>query len=83
MNSNERVASSSDGFSTLTARQQVILTLVSQGLTNAEIGHELHMTKYTVAQHLREMFKRTGASNRTDLVFRAYRTGVLSDTALP
>lgn len=63
------------GFSSLTARQVAILEMVSYGLTNAQIGHELHMSKYTVAQHLKEMFRRTGSVNRTDLVARAHRLG--------
>lgn len=65
------------GFSSLTARQMAVLEMVSRGLTNRQIGCELHMSRYTVAQHLKEVFKRTGSINRTDLVDRAYRYGAL------
>ncbi|MGH3166012.1 MAG: hypothetical protein ACRDN0_08975 [Trebonia sp.] len=30
-----------------------------------------------MAQHIAKMLRRTGASNRTDLVNRAYRIGIL------
>jgi DNA-binding NarL/FixJ family response regulator len=53
--------------------------MIARGLTNREIGYELHMSKYTVAQHIKEMFKRTGSVNRTDLINRAHITGILND----
>lgn len=67
----------SRGFSSLTERHRTILELVSHGLTNVQIGRELHMSKYTVAQHIKEIFKRTGSINRTDLVARAHESGTL------
>jgi DNA-binding NarL/FixJ family response regulator len=69
-----------DGFSRLTARQVSILKMIARGLTNPQIGVELRMSKYTVAQHIREMLKRTGSTNRTDLVNRAYIIGILRTT---
>lgn len=66
-----------DGFSQLTARQISILRVLAHGLTNTQIGNALHLSKYTVAQHVREMLKRTGAVNRTDLVNRAHAAGIL------
>jgi DNA-binding NarL/FixJ family response regulator len=65
------------GFANLTQRQLTILEFVSRGLTNMQISQELHMSKYTVAQHIAEMFKRTGAANRTDLVHRAHTHGAI------
>lgn len=71
-------ADTSDGFSRLTAKQLSILVMIARGLTNREIAYELHMSKYTVAQHIKEMLKRTGAVNRTDLINRAHITGILN-----
>jgi DNA-binding NarL/FixJ family response regulator len=68
------------GFSRLTAKQISILEMIARGLTNPQIGVELHMSKYTVAQHIREMLKRTGSTNRTDLVSRAHIIGILRTT---
>jgi DNA-binding NarL/FixJ family response regulator len=64
------------GFA-LTTRQISILQLLVGGLTNVEIGNALHLSKYTVSQHVREMLRRTGAVNRTDLATRALKAGVV------
>ena len=66
------------GWTSLTPSELRIAALVRDGLTNREIGYELHMSKYTVAQHIKEMFKRTGSVNRTDLINRAHITGILN-----
>lgn len=64
-------------FSTLTSREWSILELASEGCTNKQIGVRLNISPYTVAQHIAKMLRRTGAANRTDLVNRAHRAGVL------
>jgi ATP/maltotriose-dependent transcriptional regulator MalT len=38
----------------------------------------LHISKYTVAQHIAKMLRLLGAANRTELVNRAHIAGVLS-----
>jgi DNA-binding NarL/FixJ family response regulator len=76
--SGSAAANTSNAFSPLTAKQLSILEMIARGLTNREIGYELHMSKYTVAQHIKEMFKRTGSVNRTDLINRAHITGILN-----
>ena len=50
----------------LSARQQEILELVDEGLTNAQIAHRLFLTESTVKQHLRVAYKLLGVSNRTE-----------------
>ena len=64
-------------FSRLTVRQVSILKFVAQGLTNSQIARELNLSKYTVAQHVADMLRRTGSVNRTNLVNQAYMTGIL------
>jgi DNA-binding NarL/FixJ family response regulator len=60
-----------------TQREMSILRLVAFGFTNVQIGEKLHISKYTVAQHIAKMLRRLGAANRTDLVNRAYVDGIL------
>lgn len=62
-----------------TARELSILRLAARGYTNAQIAANLHISKYTVAQHITKMLHRTGAANRTDLVSRAHVVGILND----
>jgi DNA-binding CsgD family transcriptional regulator len=61
----------------LTKRQRLILYLVAEGLTNAEIARRLHISAHTVAQHIAEMLRAVGARCRAELVARAYCDGML------
>ena len=51
---------------TLTARQREILSLVVEGLSNAEIGRRLYLSESTIKQHLRAAYKALNVSNRTE-----------------
>src|SRR5918998_1245275 len=42
-----------------------ILTLVAEGLTNAQIADTLSLSEFTIKQHLRHTYKILGVSNRT------------------
>jgi DNA-binding CsgD family transcriptional regulator len=66
-------------FPRFTPRELGILQLVAKGCTNVQIAASLHISKYTVAQHIGKMLYRTGAANRTDLVSRAHTAGILND----
>lgn len=50
----------------LTARQREILSLVVEGLSNAEIGKRLYLSESTIKQHLRAAYKALGVKNRTE-----------------
>jgi DNA-binding NarL/FixJ family response regulator len=64
-----------------TQREMSILRLVALGFTNVQIGEKLHISKYTVAQHIAKMLRRLGAANRTNLVNRAHAEGILQPHA--
>jgi DNA-binding NarL/FixJ family response regulator len=65
-------------FACLTQRELSILHLAAEGCTNVQIAAGLHISKYTVAQHIAKMLQRTGAANRTDLVSKAHLAGILT-----
>jgi DNA-binding NarL/FixJ family response regulator len=71
------------GFACFTQRELSVLHLAAKGFTNIEIAASLHISKYTVAQHIAKMLQRTGAANRTDLVSRAHAAGILTTVAEP
>jgi DNA-binding NarL/FixJ family response regulator len=50
----------------LTAREDEILALVAQGLSNREIGRTLWIEETTVKAHLRSILKKLGARSRTE-----------------
>ena len=61
----------------LTHRQLELLRLLVVGKTNKEIARDLSISDKTVKAHLSEIFRRLGASNRTQAVHRALSTGLL------
>lgn len=52
----------------LTRRQQQLLPLIAQGLTNKEIAGVLNLSEQTVKNHIHRMLRRVGAGNRLDVV---------------
>jgi DNA-binding NarL/FixJ family response regulator len=52
----------------LTLRQQKFMKLVAKGLTNKEIAEELHLSEYTVKNHMSRILKRLEAENRSEAV---------------
>ena len=52
---------------TLTPRQRQVAELVTEGLTNKEIGRRLGITELVVKNYLREIFDKTGQFSRLEL----------------
>ncbi len=63
---------------TLTPREQEVLVLVGEGLSNDEIGHRLHMSRFTAKTHVGRLFTKLGARDRVQLVIIAYQTGAVT-----
>jgi DNA-binding CsgD family transcriptional regulator len=61
----------------LSWREVEILRLVAAGKSNREIGEELFISGHTVANHVRNILRKTGASNRTEAAGYAYRHALL------
>jgi PAS domain S-box-containing protein len=57
----------------LTPRQQEILRLIAQGLTNAAIAERLVITEGTVKWHVKQILAKTGSSNRAEAIARFLR----------
>lgn len=65
--SQERGANSENGLTTLTERERQIMRLVSEGLSNKEIGRRLSIADGTIKVHLHNIFQKLEISNRTVL----------------
>jgi DNA-binding NarL/FixJ family response regulator len=61
----------------LTSRQLQILPLLAEGMPNKRIADVLGLTEGTVKQHLKDLFRRLNANNRTQAVREARRLGLL------
>jgi two-component system nitrate/nitrite response regulator NarL len=57
-----------EGVKALTDRERQIVRLVSEGLSNKEIGRRLKVTDGTIKAHLHHIFEKLQVSNRTALV---------------
>ncbi|MFG1673400.1 response regulator [Micromonospora sp. NPDC049282] len=55
----------------LTAREQDVLGLVAEGLSNTEIGERLHIGVTTVKTHITSLMTKTGSPNRVRLALWA------------
>lgn len=60
----------------LTPREVEILTLVGEGLSNAEIGHRLSLVEGSVKWHLQRIYDKIGTRRRLVAVDRARRMGM-------
>jgi DNA-binding NarL/FixJ family response regulator len=62
----------------LTEREIRILTLIAEGLTNADIAETLSVSQNTVKTHIRNIFSKLGVSDRTQAAIWAIRNGLVA-----
>jgi DNA-binding NarL/FixJ family response regulator len=56
----------------VTTREREIATLLAQGLSNGEIAATLVLSPYTVQDHIKRLFEKTGVGSRQELVARVF-----------
>jgi DNA-binding NarL/FixJ family response regulator len=61
----------------LTGREVEVLREVARGMSNAEVGRQLHIGEATVKTHLLRAFEKLGVADRTAAVTAAYRAGLI------
>jgi DNA-binding NarL/FixJ family response regulator len=65
-----------DSFAELTARETNILKLVSQGLTNREIGEHMFIAEKTVKHYMTSILQKLHVRSRTEAALIAMQRGV-------
>lgn len=68
--------SKSKAFEKLTSRELDLLRLVADGLSNKAIAHELSISENTVKYHMKNIFQKLHAQNRTEAVTIAMQSGI-------
>jgi DNA-binding NarL/FixJ family response regulator len=61
----------------LTNRELDVVSAVASGFTNREIGAQYSISEQTVKHHLRNIFDKTGVSNRLELALFAINHGLV------
>lgn len=62
----------------LTEREQEIIALVGQALSNKDIADRLCISSTTVRHHLTSIFDKLGVANRQKLLLRAHQYGLVT-----
>jgi DNA-binding NarL/FixJ family response regulator len=70
-------ATDRSGASELTAREQQVVALLAQGLSNKEIATELHLSLNTIRNYVQGTLVKLGAHSKLQAVALAVRTGVI------
>ena len=61
----------------LTAREQEVLSLVSKGLSNKEVGQVLGLSQFTVRNQMKRICGKLDASDRTEAATTAMERGII------
>jgi two-component system response regulator NreC len=75
--SNEGSYPDEDSLNGLTPRENEVLTLLADGISNQEIAETLNISPKTVARHRENIMRKLNLHSRTELVKYAIRKGII------
>jgi DNA-binding NarL/FixJ family response regulator len=62
----------------LTERENEVLLRVSKGFTLPEIAKQLGISRHTVADHVKQIYRKLGVSSRAEAALEAVRRGIVN-----
>ena len=66
-----------DNSNVLSAREYEVLKLIAEGLFNKEIAYKLSISEKTVKNHVSNIFKKIGVSDRTQAAVYAIKNNIV------
>ncbi len=69
-----------EGLAQLTAREREVLTLLGEGLSNADLGERLFISEKTVKTHVSSILAKLDVTDRTQAALLAVRAGLRPGT---
>lgn len=67
-----------EGRTGLSPRELEVLDMMARGLTNKEIANALFISQFTVRTHVKHIFEKLAATDRTEAVSIATQQGIIS-----
>lgn len=68
-----------DGIPKLTTRELEVLNAIAKGLANKEVAQVFGISAQTVPVHIRNIYKKLQASNRSEAAYEARRLGIIDE----
>jgi DNA-binding NarL/FixJ family response regulator len=65
----------SGGSALLTPREEQVVALVAEGMSNRQVARELNLSEHTIKKYLYRVFEKLGISTRVELVLYAVNNG--------
>lgn len=75
LSENQSASVQENGFSELTPREHEVLTLVAQGLSNAQIANRLFISPKTVRNHVTRIYSKLQVEGRAEAIVQAREAG--------
>lgn len=69
-------------LSALTGREREVLDLMTRGMTNTQIAEHLTISLWTVKKHISNIFDKTKATNRAQLIAYALEHRIISERSM-
>jgi DNA-binding NarL/FixJ family response regulator len=63
----------------MTKREREVISLISDGLSNKEIGHRLHIATYTIKSHVHNIMEKLALHTRLEVANYSYTDGTLAN----
>ena len=60
----------------MTSRELELLPLIAAGLRNREVASRLGISEQTIRNHLTNIYRKLGTTNRTEMTAEARRRGI-------